>query len=266
MQNCVFTIAVALIARIFFLRDKLLGRLRRMEDVEGVHVIRHEIEREAHTLDCAFVTPDDRPRAALLICHGIGEVVDHWQRAQLLLAQQGVASLVFDYSGYGRSGGTVDWRACEEDSVSAFSLLETLVPGVPVSLLGFSMGSGIAAAVLRRVSPVRLILCSAFTSFRDAACVLGLPRYSEGLFPRIWCARETLSECSIPVLVVHCAKDRAFPVWMARQLASHCGDETELVIVPEQVHNEAFYDPKPSYWRHVLERIVQIEVSPTCQS
>jgi alpha-beta hydrolase superfamily lysophospholipase len=266
VQNCVFTIAVVLIARIFFLRDKLLGRLRRIEAVEGVHVIRHEIERGAHTLDCAFVTPAHPPRAALLICHGIGEVVGNWQKAQQLLAQHGVASLVFDYSGYGRSGGTVDWRACEEDAVSAFSLLEAQVPGVPLSLLGFSMGSGIAAAILKRVSPVRLILCSAFTSFRDAACVLGLPRSCESLLPRIWCARETLSECAIPVLVVHCAKDRAFPVWMARQLASHCGGQTELVIVPEQVHNEAFYDPKPSYWSHVLERIVQTEVSPTCQS
>lgn len=44
---------------------------------------------------------------------------------------------------------------------------------------------------------------------------------------------------------------------MARDLASICGDDTELVIVPDQVHNEAFYDPKFSYWSHVLERIVQ---------
>ena len=266
MQNFVFTIAVTFIARIFFLRDKLLGRLRRMEDVEGVHVIRHEIERGAHTLDYAFVTPAHPPRAALLICHGIGEVVDNWRAAQQLLAQYGVASLVFDYSGYGKSVGTVDWRACEDDAVSAFSFLETLVPGTPISLLGFSMGSGIAAAIFQRVSPVRLILCSAFTSFRDAACVLGLPRLLEGVLPDIWCAREALSNRTVPVLVVHCAEDRAFPVWMAQQLASQCGSETELVIVPEQVHNEAFYDPKPSYWSHVLERIVQIEVSPTCQS
>jgi hypothetical protein len=42
---------------------------------------------------------------------------------------------------------------------------------------------------------------------------------------------------------------------MARQLASHCVGQTELVIVPGQVHNEAFYDPKLSYWNHVLDRI-----------
>ena len=256
MQNLVFTFSVTLIARIFVLRDKLFGCFLGKQVVEGVRVVRYQIQRGSYTLDSAFMTPDDAPKAALLICHGIGEVVDNWRAAQQLLAQHGVASLVFDYSGYGKSGGTVDWRSCEDDAVSAFAFLETLVPGVPISLLGFSMGSGIAGAVLPRVSPVRLILCSGFTSFRDAACALGLPRPFTGVLPPVWSARETLSDCTLPVVVVHCARDRAFPVSMARELASICGDDTEFVIVPDQVHNEAFYDPKLSYWNHVLERIV----------
>jgi alpha-beta hydrolase superfamily lysophospholipase len=256
MQNLVFTIAVTLIARIFFLRDKILGRFRCMQEVEGVRVVHHRIQRGSYTLDSAFVTPVDRPRAALLICHGIGEVVDNWRAAQQLLAQHGAASLVFDYSGYGKSGGAMNWKSCEDDAVSAFAFLETLVPGIPISLLGFSMGSGVARAILSRVSPSRLILCSAFTSFRDAACVLGLPRLLQGVLPPIWSARETLADCAIPVVVVHCSRDQAFPVSMARELASHCCADTTLVIVPGQVHNEAFYDPKLSYWNHVLERIV----------
>ena len=255
-QNLVFTLAVTLIARIFFVRDMLRGCFRNMHEVEGVQVMRHKVQGETHTLDCAFAAPVHPPRAALLICHGIGEVVDNWRATQQLLAQHGVASLVFDYSGYGKSGGIVNWKSCENDAVSAFAFLQTLVPGVSISLLGFSMGSGIAGAVFSRVSPARLILCSAFTSFREAACVLGLPRSFASALPPIWSAREALSGCAVPVVVVHCARDRAFPVSMARELASICGDDTEIIIVPEQVHNEAFYDPKLSYWHHVLESIV----------
>jgi alpha-beta hydrolase superfamily lysophospholipase len=255
LQNLVFTIAVTLTCRAFALRDKLLGRLRHRKMIIGVQISRHEILRETHTLDSVFVSPVQSPTAALLICHGIGEVVENWQAAQQLLALHGVASLVFDYSGFGKSGRGVDWRACEDDAVSAFSLLQTLVPGVPMTLLGFSMGSGIAGAILNRVSPAQLILCSAFTSFRDAACVLGLPRPFARVLPPIWSANETLSNCSLPVLVVHCARDRAFPVRMARELASLCDPKAELVIVPEQAHNEAFYDPKLSYWHYVLDHI-----------
>ena len=255
MQNSIFTIAVTLISRAFVVRDRLSGRFRLTRDVAGVQVSRHAIRRGAHLLDSVFVAPAHPPKAALLICHGIGEVVDHWLGAQQLLATHGVASLVFDYSGYGKSGGTVDWRACEDDAVAAFSLLQTLTPGVPISLLGFSMGSGIAGAILHRVSPVGLILCSAFTSFRDAARVLGLPRSFARVLPSIWSAHDTLSTCAVPVLIVHCERDRAFPVRMARELRSICG-EGDLAIVPEQAHNEPFSDPKMSYWRHVIDRVV----------
>src|SRR6266568_1481134 len=255
MQNIVFTIAVTLICRAFALRDELLGRLRHRREITGVQISRHEILRETHTLDSVFVSPVQPPTAVLLICHGIGEVVENWQAAQQLLALHGVASLVFDYSGFGKSGRGVDWRACEDDAVSAFSFLQTLVPGAPITLLGFSMGSGIAGSILDRIAPARLILCSAFTSFRDAACVLGLPRAFARVLPPIWSANETLSNCSVPVLIVHCERDRAFPVRMARELASLCGPKAELVIVPEQAHNEAFYDPKLSYWHYVLDHI-----------
>jgi alpha-beta hydrolase superfamily lysophospholipase len=256
MQNVVFTIAVTLICRAFALRDRLLGRLRHRQEITGVQVSRREIQRGAHTLDSIFVAPVRRPKAALLICHGIGEVVENWLTAQQLLAVHGIASLVFDYSGFGKSGGTVDWRACEDDAESAFSFFRTLVADVPITLLGFSMGSGIASAVLHRTSPAQLILCSAFTGFRDAACSLGLPRAFACVLPPVWSARETLSNCSVPVLVVHCERDRAFPVRMAEELTALCPEGTELALIPKQAHNEAFYDPKLSYWKHVIERIV----------
>src|SRR5208282_4357379 len=151
MQSLVFTIAVTLICRAFALRDRQLGRLRHRKEIMGIQVSRHQIQRGAHILDSVFVSPEQSPAAALLICHGIGEVVENWHAAQQLLALHGVASLVFDYSGFGKSGGTVDWRVCEDDAVSAFSLLQALVPGVPITLLGFSMGSGVAGAILNRV-------------------------------------------------------------------------------------------------------------------
>jgi uncharacterized protein len=266
MQRLVFTIAITLISRAMVVRDKLLGRFRHAQGVDGVQVSRHSIPRGTHALDSVFVAPVQAPQGAILVCHGIGEVVDHWLPAQQLLAAHGIASLVFDYAGYGKSGGTLDWRTCEDDAVSAFCFLRTKAPGVFISLLGFSMGSGIACAILRQVSPVRLILCSAFTSFRDAACVLGLPKILEGMLPRIWCAGEAITDCTVPVLIVHCECDRAFPVRMARELFALCNANAELVTVPQQAHNEAFSDPQLSYWSHVIDRVKVSNVPMACGS
>jgi pimeloyl-ACP methyl ester carboxylesterase len=256
MQRLIFTIAVTLISRALILRDRLLGRLRRIPAAAGVQILRHALPIGTHSLDSVLVAPAESPRAALLICHGIGEITDHWLAAQQLLAANGIASLVFDYSGFGKSGGVVDWEQCEDDAISAFAFLQTLVANCPVSILGFSMGSGIAGAILRRIAPAHLILASAFTSFREAACVLGLPRAFAGVLPPIWCGGETLPGCTVPVLIVHCERDRAFPVRMARELASFCGANGELVLVPNQAYNKAFYDPKLTYWRHVIGRLI----------
>lgn len=262
LQRTVFSLSVAFTWRAFLLRDRLLGRIGKTSSgsTPGILVSRHSIPSDTGFLDAMFVKPGGPAQAAILICHGIGEVVDHWLAAQNLLAANGIASLVFDYTGYGKSHGKVDWQRCEEDAVSAFAYLETLlpatkVPATPISVLGFSMGSGIATAILPRIPAAGLILCSAFTSFRDAACVLGLPRALSPVLPHIWRNIDALPDCPVPVLIIHCDRDRAFPVRMASELAKVCGSNGDLIVVPNHAHNEAFYRPQMSYWSNVISRI-----------
>jgi hypothetical protein len=207
-------------------------------------------------LDAVFVQPASSPaRAVVLICHGIGEIVDHWFPVQQLLAANGIASLVFDYSGYGRSTGRVDARQWEDDAIAAFRLLQLLAPSMPVSVLGFSLGSGVAAAIISKIDAERLVLCAAFTSFRAAACSVGIPKRFASAVPPLWHAEESLVDCSIPVHVIHGEKYQLFPVEMAAELAALCGSETELLVVPELDHNEPFNHPHLSYWGLVLSRL-----------
>jgi uncharacterized protein len=258
-QDLTFTAAVTGISRTLIARDRLLGRIGGAVAIEPPHatIARHAIPCGELVLDAVLVEPRNAPaQAALLICHGIGETVDHWTSAQVLLAEHGVASLVFDYSGYGKSRGAIQWGRCENNAIFAYEALKSIVPNVPISLLGFSMGSGIATAIAAQVQPTHLILCSAFTSFRDAACVLGLPRAWSPALPKIWNAKESLQQCSFPVLVVHCERDRAFPVRMAAELAANCGANAEFVVIADQAHNEAFYRPQLSYWDHILTRLI----------
>jgi len=182
--------------------------------------------------------------------------VEYWTGVQHLLASMGVASLVFDYSGYGRSRGIVDWRRCEEDAVASWEYLKAMGIGAPASLLGFSMGSGIATAILPRTNPDRLVLCAAFTSFRDAACSLGVPRLCAGALPAIWCGEAPLRGWRRPVLIVHGERDRRFPVYMARRLAEWCGPGTELVVATGHRHNEPFQRPQMAFWGPVAKWLI----------
>jgi alpha-beta hydrolase superfamily lysophospholipase len=260
MQKFLFRLTVTWICTVIEAKNWILGRSHSDGNLstDQATATRHQIASGENLLDAVFVEPAAEPmHAVVLICHGIGETVQRWLPVQQLLAANGTASLVFDYSGYGRSSGQADWKQFELDAVSAFGYLQTLAAGQRVSILGFSLGSGIAAAIAQEVEAASLVMCAAFTSFREAACSTVLPRGLAFLAPAIWKAEDSLLGCSLPVLIVHGAKDRLFPVRMAAELAGFCGEDVELLIVPELRHNEPFRQPRQSYWGEIVSRLVQ---------
>ena len=262
-----FTLAMTGISRALLVRDRLLGRVRRVRPGETPEAVasRHWITSGRNRLDAYYVKPAEGPvRAVVLICHGIAETVEHWLPVQLLLAANGAASLVFDYSGYGHSSGRIEAAQCERDAVAAFHALERLTRSPSIALLGFSLGSGIAAAVVSKVRASRLVLCAGFTSFRAAAHSLGIPEGLGPLIPRLWQAEESLRDCSIPVLVVHGERDRLFPVRMARELAACCGAETR--VVPNLSHAEPYYRPQKKYWGPIITWLEAPASSPPHES
>ena len=235
------------------------GRL----DGPSVHVSRHAIPSGSQVLDALFVKPiADDARASVLICHGIGETAGDWLAVQQLLAANGIASLVFDYCGYGGSSGFFNTGQSEQDAISAFAYLEQLTAPLPVSLLGFSLGSGIACAIIHKVPVHRLVLCAAFTSLRKAAASIGFPKALVSLVPPVWDARDALCNCPVPVLVVHGERDRLFPVRMAQELIGLCGSQSELIVVPTVAHNQPFRRPQLSYWEAIISWLLAADGMP----
>jgi uncharacterized protein len=263
-QRLAFRVALACSSRAIQVRDRLLGRVpRRPVEVPGMTFTPIAIQSGSSVLDAVYAEPASGPiRASVLICHGIGEVVRQWIPIQQLLAAQGVASLVFDYSGYGLSSGRPEPAQLEQDAVAAFQRLRELAPPGPTGVLGFSLGSGIVPAVLARMEADRLVLCSGFTSFRAAARRVGIPPFLSALVPPIWSAESTLRACGLPVLIVHSTHDRLFPVSMARELASWCGPEARSILVPGLRHNEPFYKPTAAYWNPIAAFLAEPSLAP----
>ena len=254
LQRVAFTVALVASSRAIQTRDLLLGRIpRRSAQVPGLTLTPLAVPSGGSVLDAVFVAPVAEPaRATVLICHGIGEVVPQWMPIQRLLAARGVASLVFDYSGYGRSTGWPAPAQLEDDAVAAFDQLLQLAPD-PISLLGFSIGSGVVPAILHRVPAHRLVLCACFSSFRAAARRVGIPGFLSALVPPVWASGPVLRAAPHPVLLVHSTGDRLFPVAMAEELAACCGARASLRVVDGLRHNEPFYKPAAAYWDPIAE-------------
>jgi acylglycerol lipase len=94
--------------------------------------------------------PPGEPRGVLLICHGLGEHSGRYRNVVEALRPDGWAVYGLDHRGHGHSGGRrahldgyADWLA----DFDAFRRhVAALHPGLPVFLLGHSMGGQIALA------------------------------------------------------------------------------------------------------------------------
>jgi alpha-beta hydrolase superfamily lysophospholipase len=249
--------SLAAVSRGLLLRDSLLCvtlRLRR-------HSLAQDITFPSGDRNLAAVfVPSEPGVPVLLLCHGIGETVEHWSAAQALLREWGIGSLVFNYSGYARSTGRLCAQHCDEDFVAAYAEMRRLVRNdVPTFVLGFSLGSGIAAKGVGSLEPqpAGLFLCEAFTSFVDAVGAAGLPRWLvRRLVPKLWQTEAGVGLLNIPVCVVHSDGDRLFPVSMAERIVAASGGRAELVVIDGLAHNEPFLKSVERYWRPIIERVL----------
>src|SRR5207253_23825 len=149
MRQAFLTLLLNVTSRMLLRSDRMNGIMEQMLSAFTFAKERLVIPSGKRTLSAVYVSAGDET-PAVLICHGIGELVEYWGKVQGLLQGMGVSSLVFNYSGYGTSTGHLSTTHCEEDTIAAYTELAgrghpSIVP------LGFSVGRGGGAAVASRV-------------------------------------------------------------------------------------------------------------------
>jgi alpha-beta hydrolase superfamily lysophospholipase len=96
------------------------------------------------------------PRAVVLALHGINDSRDAWELPAPILAAAGIAVYAPDQRGFGETSSRGYWPTTEgliADTRAALALLRTRHPGVPVVLMGESMGGAVAIVTATRAGP-----------------------------------------------------------------------------------------------------------------
>jgi len=253
MRAALLSLLLSLFRRLLLRSDRQDGRMAQMLSGFSFDQERLVILSGDRRLSAVYVSVgEDAP--VVLICHGIGEIVEYWGPVQSLLRELGVSSLVFNYSGYGTSSGTVSAAHCEEDALAAY---EELVDRGhrSIVLLGFSLGSAVSSAVASRTEVDGLILCEGFSTLREAGVAIGFPHWMTYLAPDVWNTVAAVSDLKMPVLVVHSDKDDLFPLSMARRVAQACGVRGGLIAVTGLSHSAPIFSPTAAYWQPIAEWI-----------
>jgi fermentation-respiration switch protein FrsA (DUF1100 family) len=192
-------------------------------------------------LDGWFVPAAGKARGVLLFFHGNAGNISHRLDSLRLFHGLGLAVLIFDYRGYGRSQGKVSEPGTYLDAEAAWRYLteERSVPADDIMLFGRSLGAAVAAYLATKRRPRALIMESSFTSVPDFAA-----SYYR-IYPVRWLARfrydamEYLRSVDCPVLIVHSRDDEIIPFRHGRQLFAGA-KEPKAFLELRGGHNDGF--------------------------
>ena len=156
------------------------------------------------------------------------------------LRSHGLATLLFDYRGYGENQGAPTQRGLEADALAA----RAYVTGRPdvrpdrVVYFGESLGSAVATVLAAEHPPAALILRSPFTSLADVG------RIHYPILPVGWLLAdrfdsiEVIARVRSPVLVIAGDRDAIVPIAQSRRLFDTITAPKEMVVVAGADHND----------------------------
>jgi pimeloyl-ACP methyl ester carboxylesterase len=166
------------------------------------------LKRPDATLRGWVVNPDGR--APILYFGGNAERIEA-NREDFARLFPGRSVYLLAYRGYGASDGAPSEAAIVGDAVALFDHVQSRHPGETVSVIGRSLGSGVASQLAARRPLAKLALITPFDS------MVGAAKAHYPIFPVGWLLDEryesvqALRAFERPVLIVHGGRDEIVP-------------------------------------------------------
>jgi uncharacterized protein len=177
-----------------------------------------------------------------LVLHGNSSNVGHMVSRAAQLHQFGLAVLVIDYRGYGRSSGPFPTESRLYDDVEAawnYLIQERRSQPDQIILYGISLGGALAIELASRHPTVAGVIAeSTFTSMREMAKVKGLRAFPiDWLLTQRFDSLAKLRSLNVPVLFIHGTADPVVPFSMSLILFETASEPKYFLCVPNAGHN-----------------------------
>jgi fermentation-respiration switch protein FrsA (DUF1100 family) len=177
------------------------------------------------------------------------------------LARHGVATLLFDYRGYGDNAGSPseDGLAQDARAARAYVTARADVDTSRVVFFGESLGAAVALRLATETPPFALVLRSPFTSLTD------IGRHHYPFLPVRWLLRdrypslERVGSVSCPTLVIAGERDTIIPIEQSRRLYAAIAAEKRLVVIAGADHNDEALFHGPELLQAVLDFVAGLE-------
>ena len=185
--------------------------------------------------------PAKGARGTVLLMHGNAGNISHRLGYLTMFNRLGYSVLLFDYRGYGKSGGNPDEEGTYRDAEAAWQHL-TEARGLKardIVIVGESLGGGVATWLAVKYPPRALVLASTFTSVPDLGAQL-YPWLPVRLLARVkYDNLERIGKIAVPVLIAHSRADEVIAFAHGEALFAAAREPKELLVLAGG-HNEGF--------------------------
>jgi len=219
-----FYLAYALL--VFFMQRDMLfaGRRRGPKPPEpelAAGVERVWLELPEGRVEALYMPPPvgaARPAPAALFAHGNAELIEQWPELLASVQALGLALLLVEYPGYGRSEGSPSEHSVRAALLAGYDFLAARSELDKTRIVGFgrSLGGGAICTLVGRRPLAALVLTSTFSGVRS---------FAAGMFVPGFLARDPFDNLAAvqrfdgPILLAHGTRDSVIPFAHGEQLA-----------------------------------------------
>ena len=210
-------VGTRLVARHFLFPTGGLARVEARAERPVALVARDGVPVHALRFDGA-----SRDGRVAVVFHGNRETIEDNVELAGELVTRGLSVMLVEYRGYGHSeAADPSEEGLYLDAEAALDhLAASGVADDRITLVGRSLGTGVAAEMASRARGTRLVLITPYTSIPDVVTDVMPILPARLLMPDHF---DTLSKCArirVPTLVIHGDRDEVVPFWMGERLVA----------------------------------------------
>jgi fermentation-respiration switch protein FrsA (DUF1100 family) len=199
----------------------------------------------------AWFVPAKGDAPVMLWCHGNAGNISHRAHNIAHLVPWGVSVFIFDYRGFGTSGGTITEDGLYEDAFSAYRYLtgERGISARSIAVFGRSLGGPVAVDLAARVEPPCLVLESTFPNLKAAVGSIYPGMGIESRLSMRFTADEKIARVNCPVLFLHGDADEIIDIDLGRRLFGSAAEPKVFYTIPGALHNDTYEVGGDAYFR-----------------
>lgn len=177
--------------------------------------------------------------------HGNAGNLEHWGHIAPIYLNAGFNIIIYDYRGFGKSTGEIENQDdLLSDAQLVYDFAKSKYQEPEITVIGYSIGSGLASAVAGNNSPRMLILKSPYYALSDLAASK-MPFLPGGTLVKYKLPTHSyLEEVNFPIHIFHGDEDRVIPVEHSRRLSEKFPEINYVELKgqnhPAMNHNESY--------------------------